>query len=106
MVGSFSQKGPDPVHRIPDTPLCLARLLELSVEERVGPHATTQLALLLTLSRSMPLLLGFFMQQRGVTLEQFEDRIIMIASIVARSRRQRRERQKQKQRQALGTANR
>ena len=88
------------------TALCLARLLELSVEERAGPHATTQLALLLTLSRSMPLLLGFFMQQRGVTLEQFEDRIIMIASIVARSRRQRRERQKRKQRQALGTGNR
>ena len=88
------------------TALCLARLLELSVEERVGPHATTQLALLLTLSRSMPLLLGFFMQQRGVTLEQFENRIIMIASIVARSRRQRRERQKRKQRQALGTGNR
>jgi len=54
----------------------------------------------------MPLLLGFFMQQRGVTLEQFEDRIIMIASIVARSRRQRRERQKRKQRQAIGTGNR
>jgi len=86
--------------------LCLARLLELSVEEQHGPHATTQLALLLTLSRSMPLLLGVFMQQRGVTLAEFEQRIIMIASIVARSRRQRRERAKRKRRQALGGSNR
>lgn len=82
--------------------LCLARLLELSVEKRYGVYATTQLALLLTLSRSMPLLLSFFMQRRGVTLAQFEDRILMIASIVARSRRQRRERQKRKQREAIG----
>jgi hypothetical protein len=82
--------------------LSLARLLELSVEEKYGPHATTQLALLLTLSRSMPLLLGIFMQQRGVTLEQLEERILMIASIVAKSRRQRRERAKRKRRQGIG----
>ena len=82
--------------------LSLARLLELSVEEKYGPHATTQLALLLTLSRSVPLLLGVFMQQRGVTLAQLEDRILMIASIVAKSRRQRRERQKRKRRQGIG----
>lgn len=82
--------------------LCLARLLELSVEKRYGPHATTKMALLLTLSRTMPLLLGFFMQMRGVTLAEFEERILMIASIVARSRRQRRERAKRKKREALG----
>ncbi len=82
--------------------LCLARLLELSVEEKYGPHATTQLALLLTLPRSVPLLLGVFMQQRGVTLAQLEDRILMIASIVAKSRRQRRERHKRKRRQQVG----
>ncbi|MFC1482193.1 transposase, partial [Myxococcota bacterium] len=82
--------------------LCLARLLELTVEKKSGPHATTQLALLLTLSRSMPLLLGIFMLQRGVTLSELEDRIIMIASIVARSRRQRRERAKRKKRRELG----
>lgn len=82
--------------------LSIARLLELSVEKKYGAYATTQLALLLTLSRSMPLLLGVFMQQRGVTLADLEDRILMIASIVARSRRQRRERQKRKQRQGLG----
>lgn len=83
--------------------LSLARLLELSVGARYGPHATTQLALLLTLSRAMPLLLGAFMQRRGVTLAQLEDRILMIASIVARSRRQRRERRKRQQRQQIGS---
>jgi len=82
--------------------LSLARLLELTVEKKYGPHATTQLALLLTLSRSTPLLLGVFMQQRGVTLEQLEERILMIASIVAKSRRQRREREKRKRRQRVG----
>ena len=82
--------------------LSLARLLELMVEEKYGPHATSQLALLLTLSRSMPLLLGIFMQQRGVTLAQLEERILMIASIVAKSRRQRRERAKRKRREGIG----
>jgi IS4 transposase len=82
--------------------LALTRLLELSVEERYGPHATTKLALLLTLSRTMPLMLSLFMQQQQVTLAEFEDRILMIASIVARSRRQRRERAKRKKRQQLG----
>ncbi len=72
------------------------------MEEKHGQYATTQLALLLTLSRSMPILLGVFMQQEGVTLAEFENRLLMIASIVARSRRQRRERKKRKQRQALG----
>ena len=82
--------------------LCLARLLELSVEKKYGPRATTQLAILLTLSRSTPLLLGIFMQQRGVTLAQLEERIILVASVVAKSRRQRRERAKRKQRKAIG----
>jgi hypothetical protein len=84
------------------TALSLARLLELSVAEKMGVYATTQLALLLTLSRSVPLLLGIFMQQRGVTVAQMHDRIIMIAGIVARSRRQRRERTKRERRQGVG----
>jgi hypothetical protein len=82
--------------------LCVARLLELTVEEHHGPHATSQLALLLTLTRAMPLLLGFFMRERGVTLQQLEERIIMIANVVAKSRNQRRERKKRQTRQTLG----
>jgi hypothetical protein len=82
--------------------LCLTRLLQLSVEERVGRFATTQLALILALSRSMPLLLSFFMMQRGVTLAQLEERILLIARIVAKSRNQRRERAKRKRFQSIG----
>lgn len=84
--------------------LCLARLLELSVEATHGPHATTQLALVLALTRCAPLLLSAMMMNRGVTLAQLEERIILIATITARSRNQRRERARRKREQALGTA--
>lgn len=84
--------------------LCLVRLLELAVEERYGRYATTQLALTLTLSRCTPLLLSYFMQQQGLTLEVFEERLLTIARMVAKSRNQRRERAKRKRAQALGSA--
>lgn len=84
--------------------LALVRLLELALEERDGGARprTGQLALCLTLSRALPLLLNVFMNLRGVTLAQLEERILLIASIVARSRNQRRERAKRAKRQALG----
>ena len=83
--------------------LCLTRLLQLSVEEHAGPYATTQLALILTLSRSVPLLMSFFMMRRGVTFAQLEQRILLIAKIVARSRNQRRERAKRKRFRSIGS---
>lgn len=82
--------------------LCLARMLELSVEEKEGRHATTQLALVLTLARAAPLLLTYSHLKRGTTLEQLERRLMNIATIVARSRNQRRERARRKREQALG----
>lgn len=84
--------------------LCLARLLELSVEEQEGRNATTQLALVLTLTRAAPLLLTYSHLSRGTTLEQLERRMMNIAVIVARSRNQRRERARRKREQALGHA--
>lgn len=84
--------------------LCLARLLELSIEEREGRHATTQLALLLTLTRCAPLLLADSYMRRGITLAQLEERLLRIASVVARSRNQRRERAKLKRERGLGHA--
>ena len=84
--------------------LCLARLLELSVEEKEGRNATTQLALVLTLTRAAPLLLTYSHLSRGTTLEQLERRMMNIATIVARSRNQRRERTRRKREQALGHA--
>jgi IS4 transposase len=86
------------------TVLCLARLLELSIEEKEGRHATTQLALVLALTRCAPLLLSMMMQARGVTFSQLEERIMLIAEITARSRSQRRERARRKREKKLGAA--
>lgn len=84
------------------TALALARLLELSVEQKHGPHATTQLALVLALTRCAPLLMSGMMMNRGVTFQQLEERILLIAHITARSRNQRRERARRKREQGLG----
>jgi IS4 transposase len=82
--------------------LCLARLLELSVEEREGRHATTQLALILVLARCGPLVLAHSFLQQGITLEQIERRMMNIATIVAKTRNQRRERARRQREQGLG----
>lgn len=84
--------------------LCLARLLELAVEEKEGQHATAQLALVLTLTRCVPLMLSHSYLSRGVTPEQLERRLMNIAAIVGRSRNQRRERARRKREQSLGQA--
>ena len=84
--------------------LCLARLLELAVEEREGRHATTQLALILVLARCGPLMLAHSFISQGITLEQIERRMMNIATIVGRSRNQRRERARRKREQGLGHA--
>lgn len=82
--------------------LCLARLLELAVEEQEGRHATTQLALILVLARCGPLMLAHSFLSQGITLEQIERRLMNIATIVGRTRNQRRERARRKREQALG----
>lgn len=82
--------------------LCLARLLELSVEERTGQKATSQLALVVAVTRCAPLLMSMMMSARGVTLAQLEERILLIAEIAARSRNQRRERAKRERQKSLG----
>jgi IS4 transposase len=82
--------------------LCLARMLELVVEEREGRNATAQLALILTLVRCAPLLLADSYIRRGIALVQLEERLMLIAAMAARSRNQRRERAKRKREQALG----
>ncbi len=74
--------------------LCLARLLELALADHAKIHAYGQLAIVLTLSRLAPTLLAARMLARGLTLAGIEQRLLMTASIVARSRNQRRERAK------------
>ena len=83
--------------------LCLARLLELTAEERTGRKATSQLALVVAVTRCAPLLMSMMMAARGVTLAQLEERILIIAEIAARSRNQRRERAKRKRQKLLGS---
>ena len=82
--------------------LCLARLLELSVEEQEGPNATTQLAIVLALSRAIPLLLSVSYMRRGIDIATMEERILLIASTIARSRNKRRERKKREDRENIG----
>jgi len=77
---------------------CLMCLLEMTTQQAKYPAARGRLALMLALSRSPPLLLSIFMMQRGVNLEQREERIIMIAEAVAKQRSQRREREKRRTR--------
>lgn len=84
--------------------LCLARLLELAIEEREGRHATTQLALILVLARCGPLMLAHSFLTQGITLEQIERRMLNIATIVAKTRNQRRERARRQREQGLGHA--
>ena len=74
--------------------LCLGRLLELSLDAHTKTHAFGQLAIVLTLSRLAPTLLAARMLARGLTLKDMEDRLLLTASVIARSRNQRRERAK------------
>ncbi|RKH11253.1 IS4 family transposase [Corallococcus sp. AB030] len=87
--------------------LALSRLLELSMQQKAGEpgqvQATGRLALVLALTRCAPLLLSHAMMSRGVTLEQLEERILLIAEVTARSRQQRRERERRKREASLGS---
>lgn len=82
--------------------LALARLLEIHVKRKNDKEVYGKLAMVLVLSRSVPLLLSYSLMSRGVTLEQLEERIMMIAEMVSKSRSRRRERERRKREQALG----
>jgi hypothetical protein len=85
--------------------LALSRMLELVVaREKQDPQATVRLALVLTLTRAAPLLLHAAYIRKGVTLEELEERIILIAATVARSRSKRREAEARKRRERVGTS--
>jgi hypothetical protein len=85
--------------------LCLARLLELSVEERIGRHAAGHLAVVLVLIRALPYYLSNgILFGKPLTFEQMEERIIQTACIVAKIRNQRRARVKRNREQEIGAA--
>jgi putative transposase len=82
--------------------LCLARLLEYSVTKTDREHVYTQLAMVLVLARSTGLLIAHCLLAEGVTLKEFERRIMLIATIAARTRNRRRERKKRLREAGLG----
>jgi hypothetical protein len=84
--------------------LCLARLLELSLREDGNDEIRPRLAMMLVLTRGISLLYTWALMGRGVTLEQLEERLKMIAETVAKARNQRRERERRKREQTLGRA--
>lgn len=82
--------------------VALARLLELAARQQSREHALGQLAILLTLNRMVPLLMAWRLQQRGVSLEEMERRMLLLATMAGRSRQQRRERKRRERRASLG----
>lgn len=82
--------------------LCLARLLELSASSEGSTAIRTRLAMVLVLTRCVPLLLSYSLARHGVTLDQMEERILLIAEVAAKARNQRRERSRIKREKALG----
>jgi IS4 transposase len=81
--------------------LCLARLLELELEAR-GVEVTAQLATVLALARSVPLLLSYSLMGKHLTMAQLEQRLMMIAEMQAKSRNRRREAAKRSREQGIG----
>lgn len=82
--------------------LSLVRLLEFTVEKKYGPNAVAQLALVLVMTRLSSQLVTALLIDEGITIEEYERRIMLHAAIVARSRNQRRERIKRKRHEGLG----
>lgn len=82
--------------------LCLSRLLELSLRDGDNEQLRTRLAMMLVLTRAAPLLQTMSMLRHGVTLEQLEERIELIARMVAKTRNRRRELARRKREQSLG----
>jgi hypothetical protein len=82
--------------------VALARLLELSTKEATREHATAQLAIVLCLTRMIPLLMAMRLQERQVSLQEMERRLLLLATVLGKSRRQRRERAKKAKREKIG----
>ena len=82
--------------------LCLARLLEYAVQQKDPKHVHTSLSMVLVLARSTGLLIAHQLMSEGVTIKEFERRIMLIATVAARTRNQRRERTKRKREARLG----
>ena len=85
------------------TGIALARLLELAAKNETKGHAMGQLAIVLALNRSLPLIIALRMRGQNIDLAEMERRMLLIATTIARSCRQRRERAKRAKRAALSS---
>jgi hypothetical protein len=84
------------------TALCLSRLLEICAKSQDNKAALNRLAMVLVLGRSASLMLSYALLRDGVTIDELEKRILLIATTVARTRNQRRERTRRKREASIG----
>ena len=84
------------------TALCLVRLLEAATRANGDRDLQGRLAMVLVLSRAVPLLIANSLIRDGVSIEEIERRIMLIASTLARSRNRRRERERRKREASIG----
>jgi hypothetical protein len=84
------------------TALCLSRLLELCANSQNDKGIRGRLAMVLVLARSASLMLSYALLRDGVTMDELEKRILLIATTVARSRNQRRERTRKNREASIG----
>lgn len=83
------------------TALALSRLLELAAKPATANHATGQLAIVLTLNRAVPMIIALRMRGQNIDLAEMERRILVLATILGRSRNQRRDRARKAKRAAI-----
>lgn len=83
------------------TAVALARLLELAARPAIAGHAVGQLAIVLTLHRAVPMIIALRMRGQNIDLAEMERRILVLATILGRSRRQRRERARKAKRAGI-----
>ena len=86
------------------TGVALARLLELAAKPALQDHAMGQLAIVLALNRSIPMILALRMRGQNIDLQEMERRILLVATTIAKSRNRRRDRAKLAKRAALSLA--
>ncbi len=85
------------------TAVALARLLEIAAKPTLKDHAMGQLAIVLALSRSLPMIMFLRMRGQNIDLAEMERRILLVATTIAKSRNQRRDRARKAKRAALST---
>jgi hypothetical protein len=83
------------------TALALARLLELAAKPATADHATGQLAIVLALNRAVPIIIALRLRGQNIDLAEMERRVLVLATVLGRSRRQRRDRARKTKRAAI-----